>query len=149
MRSKGFETFKAEGLASGGRIALRFGFDHPLLQDPRTAIVEGGEGVFETAFPTAQCPSGWIGILACVGVAQIASTGVGDVGREDGHNGSMDVTMNHGHNVVFDSVAVSFTFTAHDHFCADGVRLSSGKRVVAVGLFEASADAMNGDFPEL
>ena len=61
----------------------------------------------------------------------------------------MDVAMNHSHNVVFESVAVTFTFTAHNHFGADGVCFSSGKRVVAVGLFEASADAMNGDFPEL
>ena len=82
-------------------------------------------------------------------MAQIASTGVGDLGGEDGHNGSMDMAMNHGHNVVFESVAVSFTFTAHDHFGADGVRFSSGKCVVAMGLFEASADAMNGDFPQL
>ena len=149
MRLKSLETFKTEGLASGGCVALRFGFDHPFLQDPRATIVEGGEGVFKTAFPAAQGPSSWIGILACVGVAQIASTGVGHLGGEDGDNGSMDVAMNHGHNVVLESVAVSFPFTSHNHFGADGVRFSGGKCVVAVGLFEASADAMNGDFPEL
>ena len=82
-------------------------------------------------------------------MAEIARPGVGDCGREDGDHCSMDVAMNHGHHVVFDAIAVSFTFAAHNDFSADVVRLASGERVAAVGLFEASADAMNGDFPEL
>ena len=149
MRSKGLETFKAEGLGSGGCIAMGLSLDHPFLQDPRTSIVEGCEGVFKTAFPTAQFATGWIGILACISVAQIARSGVGDCSGEDGDYCSMDVAMNHGHHIVFDAVTVSFPFAAHNHFSADVVCLASGERVAAVGLFKASADAMNGDFPEL
>ena len=82
-------------------------------------------------------------------MAEIAGAGVGDLGREDRHDRSVDMTMHHRHDVILDAVTVSFAFATDQHLGSNGIGLTSGELVLAMGLLEAAPDAVDGHFPEL
>ena len=149
INSERFEIFEAEGLASGGGVAMGFGVHDPLGEHPGAIPRQRSEAVFEAAAAALGFSCCRVGVLTGVGVAEVSRARVGDIGGVDGHDGAVDVAVNHGHHVIFDAVLVPFTLAADEHFGSHFVGVTGGEGVLTVGLLEAATHAMDRDFPEL
>lgn len=122
---------------------------HALCQNPGTITSKWCEGVLEAAASALRLTGGRIGVLACVGVAEVAGAGVGDVGGEDRYDRSVNVPVHHCDDVILDAVAIPLSLATHQHLGSDGIGVTSGELVLTVGLIEAAANAVDGDFPKL
>ena len=61
----------------------------------------------------------------------------------------MNVPVHHRDDVILDAVAITLSLAADEDLGSDGIGITSGEMVLTVGLVEAAANAVDGDFPKL
>jgi hypothetical protein len=112
---QGPQLFKAKNLLAGWNVRLGQGIHHPLAEHPGAPIAQGHEAVAKLAFASSRGPSGWIGVLAGVAVAEIAMASIRGAFGEDSNHRAVDMTVNHCHYIIFNAITIASIFPTHDH----------------------------------
>ena len=67
----------------------------------------------------------------------------------DRYDGSMNVTVDHRDNIIFNPILITLTFTSNDDFKPFIGGITSSKCIFRMGLFKCATHTMNADFPKL